>query len=547
MAASRLSNQEKLKRLIYVGNLTPKYFCGGPEKYYPDTERKMELINEMLASNHEDFLKVIVSASEDKLLPYRSQLFNLLGAALNAEAATADIKHEICSYVLNICKSDEDFFNFIKFTSSVRLDKSKLSTTVRKLIARYYIKKSALELAHSFVACKSWHGWTHKDLIKLVHIKPDTPLKNMVINYILLKKLNDKDNEDEKKIIDIMQKSEILRKTKDHKVAVPLISELKATINQVEPSLRKSAEVWNSVLLNMTISDILQALPKLYKLGFLKKDAPTQTIVNENLTNSLKIKASHIHPIEVFIHMKNFEKGGKPLDPKLLEHLIAEKKLSEEEIQKLKSPREAKCPLVLNNLQKCMNIACSNVQSFGKRYLITIDTTDHMDTPCLFNKNITAIEAAVAFAWFLLRVEKDVTVAVFKEKEIAVVQLDKKGHLYEHVQKLRENKSKYVLLAAPIEWATFQKKHVDIFLTFIHHKDFYAAIPKEIREKMTKPEHALQKYRKKVNLQNSKLINFCLSSPNVVCGDGSPNILDVAGLDYGTPRAVEAFCRGNFC
>lgn len=40
-----------------------------------------------------------------------------------------------------------------------------------------------------------------------------------------------------------MKKSETLRSTKDPKIAVPIINELKATIEQVEPGLRKSAEV----------------------------------------------------------------------------------------------------------------------------------------------------------------------------------------------------------------------------------------------------------------------------------------------------------------
>lgn len=78
------------------------------------------------------------------------------------------------------------------------------------------------------------------------------------------------------------------------------------------------------------------------------------------------------------------------------------------------------------------------------------------------------------------------------------------AHLYEHVQKLRENKSKYLVLAAPIEWAASQKKHFDIFINFIHHKEYYATIPKEVRDKMTSPVEALEKYRKKVNLQNAK-------------------------------------------
>lgn len=61
----------------------------------------------------------------------------------------------------------------------------------------------------------------------------------------------------------------------------------------------------------MSYSELLHVLPRLYRRGFLKKDTPTHAQINEILSNAQKVKASGIHPLEVFIHMKNFEKGGK--------------------------------------------------------------------------------------------------------------------------------------------------------------------------------------------------------------------------------------------
>lgn len=64
----------------------------------------------------------------------------------------------------------------------------------------------------------------------------------MVINYILFGTTNG-ENTVGKSLINSMQKSTILRSTKDPKVAVPIINELKSTIDQVSSSLRKSPEV----------------------------------------------------------------------------------------------------------------------------------------------------------------------------------------------------------------------------------------------------------------------------------------------------------------
>lgn len=546
MAASKLTNEEQLKRLVYICNVRPIYYCGGPEKYIPLSKAKIDLLEAILKNNYIELLNVIESLNDDILIPYRTQIFNVLCFALRMENATPESKNAISVLARKLMKTDTDFFEFVKHAS--RYHNNKLSKTVRKAIISYYSSKSPEELAQFYVSAKSVHGKSHKDLIKLCHMQSKTPEHNIVINYILKNTSSHKENnEPGHQLLEVMTKVDTLRKTSDPKVAVPLIEELKATINQVEPKLRKSAEVWSAALLNMSLKEVLPTLTKLYKLGFLKKDSPILAIVTEVLTNGEKIKLSGIHPLEVFIYMKNFERGGKPLDPKLLQHLQLEKKLSEEELKKLKTPHEVKCPIVLSSLQKCMNISCNNIQSFGKKYLITIDTTEKTETPCLSNKNITGIEAAAAFVWFLLRTEKDVTVAVFKDKDVAVVSLDKKSQMNEYINKLKDNKSRFLVMASPIEWATANKKHFDVFLNFIHHKEYYTDAPKEVREKMVKPVDALQKYRKKLNHPNAKLVTFLLSSPNLSVADGSSNVLDVCGFDSGVPKLVEAFCRGHFC
>lgn len=61
----------------------------------------------------------------------------------------------------------------------------------------------------------------------------------------------------------------------------------------------------------MPLMDILQALPRLYRWGFLKKDSVTLAKVLEAITSPERVKASGIHPLQIFIFLKNFERGGK--------------------------------------------------------------------------------------------------------------------------------------------------------------------------------------------------------------------------------------------
>lgn len=49
----------------------------------------------------------------------------------------------------------------------------------------------------------------------------------------------------------------------------------------------------------------------MFKYGFLRSNTPIQTRIIQALTDIDKVKASKIYPEEVFIGIRNFEKGGK--------------------------------------------------------------------------------------------------------------------------------------------------------------------------------------------------------------------------------------------
>lgn len=61
----------------------------------------------------------------------------------------------------------------------------------------------------------------------------------------------------------------------------------------------------------MSVPEIINLLPTLHKYGFFKGNCPVQSKVVSVLTNPEKVRESKIYPSEIFIGMKNFEKGGK--------------------------------------------------------------------------------------------------------------------------------------------------------------------------------------------------------------------------------------------
>ncbi|XP_072381428.1 RNA-binding protein RO60 [Diabrotica undecimpunctata] len=542
---SPFSNEDTCKRLIYIANVRPKYYCGGPDKYTQIKPAKLQFVKEIIGSDYNLLLKTIESVNDDPLIPYRKQIFNVLCSSMLLEEATKACKTDISTLIPKIMKYDEDFFDYVHCMSVS--NKHRFSKSARRVVRLYYKDKTPSQLARYYANTMSVHGWTHKRLITVCHVKAESPAHEVVLSYIMKKKCIDTDEDEDKKNLELMKKCDELRKTSDKKLAVPLITELKASMKLVDGLLRKSVAIWIAIVPNMSIKEILQMLPKLYKYGFLKKDKSFYVKVSEILTTSSKVIECGIHPIEVFIQMKNFESGGKPLDPKLLHHLVAEKNVSEEDLAKYKAPVQIKSPTFINTIQKCMNISINNVKGVNKRFLITVDATNKMDTACIGNRNISSVEAAAAFLWYFLRTENHVTVAVFKETDIEVIPMDKKSQIHEYVQKIKENENEYLLVSSPIEWASKNKKKFDVFINFIHHYEYHSTIPKDVKDTMKKPVDVLKKYRQKLALPDAKLINVCFTSTKLTIADGSANILDIAGLDSEMPKVIEAFSRGHFC
>lgn len=62
---------------------------------------------------------------------------------------------------------------------------------------------------------------------------------------------------------------------------------------------------------SLSIQEIITLLPRLHKYSFLKQDSLIQKTIVELLKDKKKIQLSGIHPVEIFIALRNFEKGGK--------------------------------------------------------------------------------------------------------------------------------------------------------------------------------------------------------------------------------------------
>lgn len=109
----------------------------------------------------------------------------------------------------------------------------------------------------------------------------------------------------------------------------------------------------------------------------------------------------------------------RPIDPKLQQHLE-----SKGCADKIVNPAPPQCAPIFSALNKALQLSYANLQPTGKRIMITIDMSSKMDNSCLKTKNVTCLEAAVTMILSIVRVEREVCVAVFANNKIIPVTID---------------------------------------------------------------------------------------------------------------------------
>lgn len=176
MTTEVITHKDRLKRFLYNSVAAPKYLTGDAEArkcYEPDN---LDVLKEILVSGYPDLLLgVIEMVNSENLLPRRETIFVALAFAATTTYQVTDVfRHKVYTTLLNVCRDDKDFFTFVKFYKTARKN---FSSALNKAAFAYYTRKDPMVLARDVARQKRYHGWTHKDVIKLAHGKTEKPCK----------------------------------------------------------------------------------------------------------------------------------------------------------------------------------------------------------------------------------------------------------------------------------------------------------------------------------------------------------------------------------
>ncbi|XP_045461385.1 60 kDa SS-A/Ro ribonucleoprotein-like [Harmonia axyridis] len=544
---------KKLKRVIYLTELTPRFIAGNPELYFlKNFAVNLTFIGNLLtkAENIPTFLDILKKANNDVNLPRRVTLFYVLAYALRNHIPENKSTNQLADCVLDICKTNEEFFKFISIFAMMKGKErdlkpeetyNKITTSIGRIIRKFLEKKTPSEYANEVGSANGYYGWQYKDLIKMSHYKSETAEKLIVTDYVLhgfkgMKK-------PEVGNTDIYETLKKWNSLQDPEISIEklcdLIKELNASYRNMNPKHIKVQEVWGTIIPQLSIEELLHLLPKFLKYNMFE---PMETSivyakVKEMLTVA-NIGFRKVNALELFIHWRNLLKGGKPIDPKL-EYYLKTNKL----------PIKTPSPIPEDNeiskvLQQCMHYSYPldpTVLGSDSNVVLVLDIAEYGGN-CFKQRNITCLEAEVALATYFCRTERSMEVKVFNEHQLEDLDLNNGPDAYsQNLKKLKEIKPSKIKPADVFDWAIAQEREVDVFIFVLQSVKSLPINPKDFR-KMFK--EAFQDYLKRTD-EEVKIIVICLGSHSLAPFGESMNCLTICGFCPELPKVIRSFVKGD--
>ncbi|XP_076316295.1 RNA-binding protein Ro60-like isoform X2 [Tachypleus tridentatus] len=257
-----ISEHSRLLRFLHIGTEANCYTPGN-KKF------SVENVHCIDTSNQELAVKEIVRVAKEGLSVCPDALFFAL--AVCSRSQDPKTKDSAYSALQEVCLTGEGLFSFVHFGEEVSKPTTGWGRSRRTAVANWY-KVDPKKLASLVTRVVSHRGWTHKDLLRLVHLKTENKALSAIYKYITHgyeaaeKEFSVEDvSSDVKEILAYLKAVHELKHTTDEQKAVHLIEMHDLSFEHVPTQLLKSEEVWLCLISRLPVQVLVAQLPRLHR------------------------------------------------------------------------------------------------------------------------------------------------------------------------------------------------------------------------------------------------------------------------------------------
>lgn len=498
----------RVRRFLILGAEGGSFYVG---------ERKLILenakaIQEAIKLDPAKLIGIIVEVSDKALAPKNDPaIFALALAASSADLVARKLAYDAFP---KVCRTSTHLFHFLTSVQGLR----GWSKGLRKAVATWYMRQRPDQLETQVIKYRQRDGWTHRDVLRLAHVKPWSTHAQDVFQYVVAR---DAGKELPKSLegLPVIKNFETAQGfAGDPKAVAALLKSIEGKLpwEALPTDVLKDPNVWRQLVPTLGLTALVRNLGKLSAIGVLPAvgaglNDDVQAVYNR-LTDVEAIKKSRMHPMDFLLAAKVYGQGHG---------------------NKGSLTWPVSAPIV-DALEKAFYLAFQNVVPTGKRFLIGLDVSGSMGNSLTTGQPISCREAGAALTTVIKRTEPWTEVMAFGH-DFVPLNVGATETVRELCRRVNGLPFQRTDCSLPMEYAIKHKLNVDVFVVITDNETFAGK---------RHPHVALEDYRKRFN-PNAKLVVMGMAANEFTIADPSDaGMMDVAGLDSSFPSILSAFVRG---
>lgn len=501
--AWKVGDFTKLRRFLILGAEGGTYYVGQREL----VSKHADALDRCLAADGLRTVELIRKVSDQGLAKDNDPALFALAAATAAKDVA--VRQAAWAALPKVARTGTHLLHFVAFREQF----GGWGRAAKRGVGHWYTERSPRSLAYQLVKYRQRDGWSHRDVLRLVHAKAPTQQHQALFNFVTGNPSRRPELWDgELRMVEGFQKAQEAVTPAD---SSRLIEEYGLPREAIKSDHLASAEVLETLLVDMPLTAMIRNLGNLTRAGVVSPMSEGSRRVVEALGDEERLKKARVHPLAVLGALSIYKSG-----------------------QGFRSRGEGWTPVpqVSDALDAAFYAAFKTVEPANKRTLLAIDVSGSMGFGAISGvPGMSPRVGAAAMSLVTAASEPSYAVMAFAHQfvELSISPRQRIDDVMAITTGLPFGRTDCAL---PMTWAENAGVEVDTFVIYTDSETWSGGIH---------PAQALQRYREKTGIPARLVVVAMEASEFSIADPDDSGMLDVVGFDASAPAMISAFSRGE--
>lgn len=426
-------------------------------------------------------------------------------AAVHGDAATVQAAYEALP---KVARTGTHLFTFVSMLNSM----GKWNAAAKRGVAKWYTARSVERLAVQMLKYQSRNGWSHRDVLRLAHVKPQNDLQNALFKYAVK---GAEGLSQGMAVPQLLVDFEYLKHAKTAKEVVRLVEGNKDISWEMVPTqFLKDGDVISAMLPSMGMTALIRQLGRMTAAGALDPLSENAKIAIAKLSDTDALKAQRIHPVLLLQALKQYSAGHG------------------ERGSLTWSPNQR----IVDALDDAFYESFQYADGFDCAQVLGIDCSGSMtweSSKVLGSPNLLAADVAGCFALGVAKRSSNYFIGGFST-DLVELKISPKMRLDQALKVMASSYGGGTDCSAPMTFALKRKMSVDLFTVITDNETWAGRMA---------PSQALVQYRKALNPMAKLAVMATSVSEFSIADPKDAGMMDIAGFDSAVPQILADFVK----